>query len=79
MADALLFAVVLVQPSTKIDVDFTHAVRVGEIGNDLRISGQPADLERLAAALMLAATNAREKHLVDALGTAGQPQTAGAA
>lgn len=70
---ALVYTAVHVLPESPIEVDFTHAVRVGEIGNDLVLRGHPADLERLAAALMLAATNIREEQLVAALSPSGQP------
>jgi len=71
---------VVLTPDTPVNVDDVHhAVFIGEWGGHVRISGDPDDLVRLASALILVATDAREAALVDALGTAGQPQTAGAA
>lgn len=46
---------------------------------DFHIAGTADSFERLAAALMLAATDMREAALVEALGPSGQPSTSGAA
>lgn len=74
---------VLINAETQYAASIEHqqlwvdATRPGS--SDLVISGDAAAFERLAAALMLAVTEMREAALIEALGTAGQPQTAGAA
>ena len=80
---ALLHVSVIVDVDTEYGVHApTGQVWVGgaQAGyGDVVLSGDVQGFENLAAALMLAATEMREEQLVAALGTAGQPQTAGAA
>ena len=54
----MLYATVRVLPDSPIALTLSGAVRVGDIGCDLWISGEPADLLRLAAALTEAAGGA---------------------
>lgn len=61
---ALLYATCAVLGDTDVAVVKAQypfaAVRVGEIGNDLRITGRADDLDRLANALHEAAASIRE-------------------
>lgn len=57
MTAALLYTTVQVGPTTAV-TPLRSSVRVGAIGNDLLITGEPADLIRLSDALRQAALRA---------------------